>query len=100
MKYLSATRLLGCMIAALFLWSCNPKEKTVIKSLPEKLDSLVAGAPDFSGVILIAENGKPVYHKAFGFANAELKLKMDTASVFELASVSKQFTAMLIAMFL
>jgi len=98
MKYLSATHLLGCMSVVLFLWSCNPKEKAAIKSVPEKLDSLVASAPDFSGVILIAENGKPVYHKAFGYANAELKLKMDTASVFELASVSKQFTAMLIAM--
>jgi CubicO group peptidase (beta-lactamase class C family) len=48
-------------------------------------------------VVLVAEKGKPIYHKAFGFANRETKQSLDTASIFELASVSKQFTAMLIA---
>ena len=52
--------------------------------------------PDFSGVVLVAADGKPIYHKAFGFKNFETKEGMDTASIFELASVSKQFTAMVI----
>ena len=46
----------------------------------------IAGA-----VVLVADKGKPVYHKAFGYLNFETKVPMDTASLFELASVSKQF---------
>jgi CubicO group peptidase (beta-lactamase class C family) len=82
----------------LFLIGCGQMKKGEVKSLPQKLDSLVATIPDFSGVILLAEKGTAVYHKALGFAEIESNQKMDTTSVFELASVSKQFTAMLIAM--
>jgi CubicO group peptidase (beta-lactamase class C family) len=52
--------------------------------------------PDFSGVVLLAKGGRPIYHRAFGYQNFETKEKVDTASVFELASVSKQFTAMIV----
>jgi CubicO group peptidase (beta-lactamase class C family) len=52
--------------------------------------------PDFSGVVLLAKGGRPIYHRAFGYQNFVTKEKVDTASVFELASVSKQFTAMII----
>jgi CubicO group peptidase (beta-lactamase class C family) len=79
----------------LFLAACD-KEK--VKTLPEQLDSLFSAVPDFNGVVLFAEHGKSIYHKAFGFANMKTKQKLDTASIFELASVSKQFTAILIAM--
>jgi CubicO group peptidase (beta-lactamase class C family) len=51
---------------------------------------------DFSGVVLLAKGGRPIYHRAFGYQNFVTKEKVDTASVFELASVSKQFTAMII----
>ncbi len=89
-------------LALLFLYSllaaCGPKEKEspVVKTWEQKMDSLFATVPDFSGVALVAEKGKPVYHKAFGYLNFETKADMDTTRVFELASVSKQFTAMVI----
>ncbi len=82
----------------IFLTSCSRKENAEVKSFSDHLDSLMMSVPDFSGVILVADKGNPVYHKAFGLANAEAKMQMDTSSVFELASVSKQFTAMLVAM--
>jgi CubicO group peptidase (beta-lactamase class C family) len=47
---------------------------------------------------LVADNGKPIYHKAFGYRNFDTREPMDTTSIFELASVSKQFTAMVIMM--
>lgn len=50
----------------------------------------------FNGVLLIAQNKKILYHKAFGYANWKTKTKLTTQSIFELASVSKQFTAMAI----
>jgi CubicO group peptidase (beta-lactamase class C family) len=86
------------IVISVFLLSCSRKERKLeVKTLPQKIDSVFAAVPDFSGVILVADKGKPIYHKAFGFANVETKQSLDTASIFELASVSKQFTAMLIA---
>lgn len=82
---------------ALFLVSCTRTTKIETKLLPDKIDSIATLFPDFSGVILVTEKRKPIYHKAFGFANIEQNLKNDTTTIFELASVSKQFTAMLIA---
>jgi len=49
-----------------------------------------------NGCILVAEDGKPIYKKAFGYANFTTKQLLNNQTVFELASVSKQFTAMAI----
>jgi CubicO group peptidase (beta-lactamase class C family) len=48
----------------------------------------------FNGSILVAENGKVIYRKAFGYANKETKQVLKPEFCFDLASVSKQFTAM------
>ena len=48
----------------------------------------------FNGAILIAEKGVIIYENAFGIANEEENRKIDIDTKFELASVSKQFTAM------
>lgn len=65
----------------------------------QKLDSLYGTLykqGNFNGCILVAEDGKPVYEKAFGYANFENKQLLTNQTMFELASVSKQFTAMAI----
>jgi CubicO group peptidase (beta-lactamase class C family) len=67
-------------------------------SQEKKLDSLFSAQKDFSGVVLIAENDKPVYEKAFGYREFENKIPLQKTDIFELASVSKQFTAMIIMM--
>jgi len=48
----------------------------------------------FNGNILVVEKGKPVYQQALGYADYNTKRMLNDSSVFELASVSKQFTAM------
>lgn len=63
----------------------------------KKLDSLLTAmhsAENLNGNILIAENGKIIYKKSFGYANEDTKQKLNENSIFELASCSKQFTAM------
>jgi CubicO group peptidase (beta-lactamase class C family) len=50
----------------------------------------------FFGNVLIAENGKVLYQKSFGKANMATNADLNSESMFELASVSKQFTAMAI----
>ncbi|WP_407483044.1 serine hydrolase domain-containing protein [Elizabethkingia meningoseptica] len=63
----------------------------------KKLDSLFTSlyaSQKFHGNVLIAEKGKVIYEKSFGLANEKTQQKLDKNTVFELASVSKQFTAM------
>jgi CubicO group peptidase (beta-lactamase class C family) len=48
------------------------------------------------GVALIARQGKVIYEKAFGMANLELHVPMPTSAVFQIASMTKQFTAVCI----
>lgn len=65
----------------------------------KKLDSLLTdmhAREILNGNLLIAEKGKIIYNKSFGYANEETKQKLNENSIFELASCSKQFTAMAI----
>lgn len=62
----------------------------------QKLDSLfqkLSSNKEFNGNVLIAEKGKIIYKNSFGLANETSKEKLNENSIFELASVSKQFTA-------
>jgi CubicO group peptidase (beta-lactamase class C family) len=52
----------------------------------------------FSGVVLIAENGKVKFEQAYGNLDNEKQIPNKSNTIFELASVSKQFTAMTIMM--
>lgn len=52
----------------------------------------------FNGTVLIGEQGKVLYKKAFGISNPESLSPLTTNSSFNLASVSKQFYAMMIMM--
>lgn len=57
-----------------------------------------AGQEGFSGVVLVAEDGKILFEKATGYRNFEDQTPLKSDDIFELASLSKQFTAMLIMM--
>ncbi|WP_214229592.1 serine hydrolase domain-containing protein [Pedobacter sp. B4-66] len=49
-----------------------------------------------NGNVLVAENGKIVYQRSFGFANLENQEKNTNASAFQIGSISKTFTAVAI----
>ena len=66
-----------------------------IKIIDSLLNSVYANKK-INGNFLIAEKGKVIYSKSFGYANEVTKEKLNENSVFELASCSKQFTAMAI----
>ena len=48
---------------------------------------------DFHGSVLVAQGGKVIFKQHYGYSNFKEKTKIDDNSVFQLASVSKQFTA-------
>jgi CubicO group peptidase (beta-lactamase class C family) len=58
----------------------------------------VADSAGFNGNVLVSKNGAIVYQKSFGYSNYDSQEKLNDSSLFELASVSKQFTAMAIMM--
>lgn len=49
-------------------------------------------------VFLVAKKGDIIYKKAFGLADLELQVPMETNNVFEIGSMTKQFTAISILM--
>lgn len=50
----------------------------------------------FNGNVLYAEKGRLVYQASFGYSDYDTREKLTTQSAFQLASVSKMFTAMAI----
>jgi len=50
----------------------------------------------FSGVVLIAKEGKPIFQKAYGFANRADDIRNTEETRFNIASMGKMFTAVAI----
>jgi CubicO group peptidase (beta-lactamase class C family) len=63
----------------------------VTKTL-EYVDKL-ASNDDFSGVVLIAKNGEPLFINAWGFADKEKNMPNSTDTKFNIGSMDKSFTA-------
>lgn len=80
------------LISIIFL-ACNfPEENRIVN----QLDEFLHGQEQFfrfNGNVLVAENGKVIYQHSFGLADFDSNRPLNDSSVFELASVSKQFTA-------
>lgn len=71
-----------------------PEESTV--KVNHKLDSLFARFNkryDFHGSVIVAQKGKVIFKNHYGYADFKAKSAIDDSSMFQLASVSKQFTA-------
>jgi N-acyl-D-amino-acid deacylase len=81
-----------CILPAL----ANAQWNTRIKTADSVLSYLYERQL-FNGTVLVAEKGKILYKKAFGIAAAS-GTPLTTASAFNLASVSKQFFAMMAMM--
>ena len=65
----------------------------------DQLDSLINAytvSNLFHGSVLVAHKGEVLLHKGYGYRNAGEKQRHDTASIFQIGSVTKQFTAALI----
>jgi CubicO group peptidase (beta-lactamase class C family) len=51
---------------------------------------------NFSGVVMVSQKGKPIYSKAFGLADREKNVLNQPATNFNIASLGKTFTAVMI----
>ena len=80
------------IIAFIILQSCTP-------SMESKIDDLVKMYTDedmFSGIVLYAEGGKIIYNKAFGLANHEKSIENTIETKFNIGSLNKDFTNVII----
>lgn len=77
----------------------NSTTKMTDREFVVQLESLIEKAAvedSFSGAVLVAKDGKPIFEKAVGFANKETKLRNKTTSRFNLGSINKSFTSVAI----
>jgi CubicO group peptidase (beta-lactamase class C family) len=87
----------------IFLFLITATGNTVAQDFEKQIDEMLEAKykPDIPGATaLIARDGKVIYRKAFGLANLELNVPMKPESVFEIGSITKQFTAVSILMLL
>lgn len=87
-------------IITLFISSCDINKQKVDSSMEElnlpSFDQYFNNLENFSGNVLVAVDGKPIFKKSYGYANIELNVKNNFETKFRIGSVTKQFTAMAI----
>jgi CubicO group peptidase (beta-lactamase class C family) len=66
-------------------------EAEVVAALGKDL-AAKAAADEFSGVVLLAKDGKPIFRQAYGFADLGLKVPNNPETKFNLGSINKVFT--------
>ena len=63
----------------------------LVRRLASTLDSLSA-RDEFSGVVVLARGGAPVWERAYGMADRDALLRNDVETAFNLGSINKAFT--------
>src|SRR5215212_5011880 len=69
------------------------------QSVEQKIDELLSAYSNqnkFNGSVLVAQKGKIIYQKGFGYRNAEQKIPNDVNSIFQIGSITKQITSAVI----
>jgi CubicO group peptidase (beta-lactamase class C family) len=77
-----------------------PRQRLTESEIREKVDALItrmAEADVFSGAVLVAKDGKPIYEKACGIASRVWKAPNRIDTRFNIASLGKMFTAVAVA---
>jgi CubicO group peptidase (beta-lactamase class C family) len=82
-------------ILVLTLQEITAKENDTITHI-DRLFAYLAENSLFSGVAFVSEGGEIIYKSAFGYANFEWEIPNTLDSRFQIGSISKQFTAMLV----
>ena len=70
--------------------------KKPIQVDPEELHTMISDKVDdneFSGVVLIGRDGRPFFHRAYGYASKRFMVRNRLDTKFNLGSINKSFTA-------
>lgn len=73
---------------------CSPLAAQVNQQKLDRLFEGLSATGDFNGSVLVARKGEIIYEQYLGYADFEQQRPVTENTVFELASMGKQFTAM------
>lgn len=97
--FIKKERIISLIVLLFIVSSCQSQ----IKQSPEdktgkihELINLYSEYGGFNGSILVASKGEIIYQNGFGLANMEWDIPNEVDTKFRIASLTKQFTAMLI----
>lgn len=76
------------LLSLLFSCSVNKTLEDYLTTLEEEKEAM--------GTVSIFKDGEQVYNKSIGFANMEESKKADEATLYQVGSISKTFTAAII----
>jgi CubicO group peptidase (beta-lactamase class C family) len=81
---------LTLILPAFIFFACSNSN---VNTIAQKCDSMFSSYKDKPGVaVLIVRDGKIAFEKGYGLANLEYNIPVTPVTVFDIASVSKQFT--------
>jgi len=96
-KFFKSISAVIVFIFVLYLLGCSTDNSSRDKA--SKIDELMTTVYEngqFNGSVLVAENGKVIYNKGFGFANMAWNIPNKSNTKHRIGSITKQFTSMLI----
>jgi CubicO group peptidase (beta-lactamase class C family) len=99
--FMHTMRLAGPIALTIGLSSIAPAQQPATDSTRVAVNRVFAAwsATDGPGCALgVSRDGRVIYENGYGMANLELEVPITPASIFHVASVSKQFTGMAIAL--
>jgi CubicO group peptidase (beta-lactamase class C family) len=92
----------GYLLVVLTAPMLGSAQQGTLQTLASQINQVMqthAAAADFSGSVLVARDGRILYQHAFGYANLEWIIPNDLHTKFEIGSMTKQFTALLVLQF-
>ena len=93
-------KIINLLLLALFAnVTLAGQAQSIDKQKQARLESYVASyynQGSFNGVVMVAEKGKPILSKGYGYANVEWQVPNTPQTKFLLASISKTFTATMV----
>jgi len=97
MKFISIWSTL--ILLGLAVPSFAQHQSSGLRSQIEQIMQARAAAGEFNGSVLIARRGRIIYERGLGLANREWNIPNDVNTKFEIGSMTKQFTALLVLQF-
>jgi len=83
----------------LFSWTIFLSFSAFPQTISEKIDSLLTAyqkVSDFNGSVLVARKGTIIFEKGYGYKNKKALLPNDPNTIFQIGSITKQFTSAII----